>query len=483
MNRNRFASKLSWAAVLLSGLLCLNSCGDDNDDGGSGDGSSTDPVVPTEPGKGDAMSPAEQKAYMETVAREFMDLTPASDFKDITTLGRYVTDTYFDGYDWSEAEKWGKDIIDGLKQYVGILPDEVTDIYYGSYYNYYYISKITSYKAVVQASNFKGHFTATNGRWVLSKADDLQFIFNDKYGDKCVLKLETSGSVKKVYLLNTDEWIDYDSKTVGNDYYSYDYYDRTQWTIGVPEKVVLTLTQGGREVVKTTVNIDLGSISNEEFDLSKNSLNVSTLVEFKNGYTINVSQVSYTANSKVSVQSTMSKNGKDLVVMALASDLSGIPSCNVSAFTKSDFDIDDYDTDKTNGKNAFVKLDILGKIQIQGTISDIRKYADYLEQADENDEKESNFKSYLNQANALTNVNMFYDGNIVRQASVTLEPFEKKEWDYSYWTTEPVLVFYDGSSYSTFEAFFNDRDFKTTIEAFKTFANKYADLVGEHIYW
>ena len=472
---NRFASKLSWAAVLLSGLLCLNSCGDDNDDGGSGDGSSPDSVLP--------LSPAEQKAYMETVAREFMDLTPASDFKDITTLGRYVADSYFDGYDWSEAEKWGKDIIDGLKQYVGILPDEVTDIYNGSYYNYYYISKITGYKAVVQASNFKGHFTATNGRWVLSKADDLQFIFNDKYGDKCVLKLETSGSVKKVYLLNTDEWINYKSETVGNDYYSYDYYDRTQWTIGVPEKVVLTLTQGGREVVKTTVNIDLGSISNEEFDLSKNSLNVSTLVEFKNGYTINVSQVSYTANSKVSVQSTMSKNGKDLVVMALASDLSGIPSCNVSAFTKSDFDIDDYDTDKTNGKNAFVKLDILGKIQIQGTISDIRKYADYLEQADENDEKESNFKSYLNQANALTNINMFYDGNIVRQASVTLEPFEKKEWGYSYWTTEPVLVFYDGSSYSTFEAFFNDRDFKTTIEAFKTFANKYADLVGEHIYW
>lgn len=472
---NRFASKLSWAAVLLSGLLCLNSCGDDNDDGGSGDGSSPDSVLP--------LSPAEQKAYMETVAREFMDLTPASDFKDITTLGRYVADSYFDGYDWSEAEKWGKDIIDGLKQYVGILPDEVTDIYNGSYYNYYYISKITGYKAVVQASNFKGHFTATNGRWVLSKADDLQFIFNDKYGDKCVLKLETSGSVKKVYLLNTDEWINYKSETVGNDYYSYDYYDRTQWTIGVPEKVVLTLTQGGREVVKTTVNIDLGSISNEEFDLSKNSLNVSTLVEFNNGYKINVSQVSYTANSKVSVQSTMSKNGKDLVVMALASDLSGIPSCNVSAFTKSDFDIDDYDTDKTNGKNAFVKLDILGKIQIQGIISDIRKYADYLEQADENDEKESNFKSYLNQANALTNINMFYDGNIVKQASVTLEPFEKKEWGYSYWTTEPVLVFCDGSSYSTFEAFFNDSDFKTTIEAFKTFANKYADLVGEHIYW
>ena len=58
------------------------------------------------------MSPAKQKAYMETVAKELMELTPASDFKDITVLGRYVADTYFDDYDWSETEKWGKDIID-----------------------------------------------------------------------------------------------------------------------------------------------------------------------------------------------------------------------------------------------------------------------------------------------------------------------------------------------------------------------------------
>lgn len=476
----RFTKHLTWTAVLLSGLLCLNACGDDDKDDEPNAG--PDPVVPVEPGDGNAMSPTQQKAYMETVATEFMNLTPASDFKDQTVLGRYVADTYFDGYDWSETEKWGKEIIDGLKEYVGVLPDEV-ETYYGTYYTYYYIDKITAYKAVVQASNFKGHFTATQGRWVLSKADDLQFIFKDKYGDPCVLKLETSGNVKKVYLLNTDEWIDYEWKEEGNDYYSYEYYDRTQWTIGVPEKVVLTLTQGGREVMRTTVNIDLSSITNEEFDLSKSSLNVSTLVEFNNGYKINVSQASYTANSKAYVQASMSKNGKDLIVLALASDLSGIPSCNVSAFTKSNFDPDDYDTDKINSKNAFVKLDVIGKMQIQGTISDIRKYADYMEQAYDNDEKESSFKSYLNQANSLTDLYLFYDGNGTKQASVVMEPFEEKEWNYSYWTAEPVLKFYDGSSYSTFEAFFNDRDFKTTIDAFKSFANKYADLLDERIDW
>ena len=476
----RITRKLTWAAVALSGMLCLSACGDDNTEEQPAPG--PDPVVPVEPGQGNAMSPAKQKAYMETVAKELMDLTPASDFKDITVLGRYVADTYFDDYDWSETEKWGKDIIDGLKQFVGVLPDEV-ETYNGWNYTYYYITKIKAYKAVVQAANFKGHFTASQGRWKISEADDLQFIFNDKYGDQCVLKLKTGGNVKKVYLLNTDDWIDYTWEEKGNESYSYEYYDRTQWTIGVPEKVELTRTQGGKQVMKTTVNIDLGSINNEEFDLSKNSLTASTLVEFNNGYKIQASQVAYTANSKASAQVAMSKNGKDILVMALASDLSGIPSCNVSAFTQSSFDVDDYDTDKTNAKNAFAKVDILGKMQIQGTISDIRKYVDYLDEADDNDDKESSFKSYLNQANALTDINLFYDGNGVKQASVKMEPFEERDWNYSYWDAEPVLTFYDGSSYSTFEAFFNDKDFKTTVDAFKTFADKYADLMGERIDW
>lgn len=476
-----FTNKLTLTTFLLSGLLCLNSCGDDNDDDSpAGD----DSIVEVEdPKEGEAMTPAQQKAYMETVAKEFMELTPASDFKGLTVLGRYVADTYFDNYDWSETEEWGKEIVDGLKQYVGILPDEIDDVYTGAYYNYYYISKITAYKALVQASNFKGHFTAKQGRWVLSKANDLQFTFNDEYGYLCVLKLETSGSVKKVYLFNTDDWIDFESSSEGNTTYYYDYYDRTQWTIGVPEKIIVTLTQGGKTIVKTTVNINLSSINSAEFDLSKSNLDVNTLIEFYNGYKINLSQVSYTANKKASVQSTLSKNGSDLVVMAIASDLSGIPSCNVSAFTKSDFDFDDYDTDNTNAKNAFVKLDVLGKIQIQGTLTDVRKYADYMEQADDNDEKESTFKSYLNQANALTDINLFYDGSNVKQASVTFEPFEEHEWNYSYWTAEPVLLFYDGSSYSTFEAFFNDSDFKITIDTFKSFANKYAELFDEYIDW
>ena len=41
-----------------------------------------------------------------------------------------------------------------------------------------------------------------------------------------------------------------------------------------------------------------------------------------------------------------------------------------------------------------------------------------------------------------------------------------------------MLNFYDGSSYSTLEAFFNDKDFKSVIDAFEKLADNYASLIN-----
>ena len=41
-----------------------------------------------------------------------------------------------------------------------------------------------------------------------------------------------------------------------------------------------------------------------------------------------------------------------------------------------------------------------------------------------------------------------------------------------------MLNFYDGSSYSTFDAFFNDKDFKSVIDAFEKLADNYASLIN-----
>ena len=449
----------------------LVSCGGD-DDSVDSPIVNPDPIKPEEPSKNEAMTPLEQKEYLDLIARGFMDKTPASDFNEISKLYNHISNTYTDNYDWDEVGDWGSEIFESLKESLGTTDKEQEKYSWGEY-NYIY----TNYKALVMASNFKGQFKAIGNKWELSKADDLQFIFSDQHGKECVLKLVTSGNVKKVFIGNIDEWVDY-NYDYSNDYYiSNDYYDRTQLTAGVPENIVVTLTQGGSQVVKVTVKLNIGDLSNDKFDLSKNQLTASTLVELNNGYKFNVSQVAYNGNNKTSVSFDMSKNGESLASVAFSSDISGIPSCNIDAMVSGNIDEEDFNN--SNMKNVYVKLDIMGKLQIQGTLSDVRKFTDYINEADDNDDDEKTFKSYVNQANSLANFNLFYDGKSTKQATVTLEAFEEESWNgMKYWYMEPMLNFYDGSSYSTFDAFFNDKDFKSVIDAFEKLADNYASLIN-----
>ena len=449
----------------------LVSCGGD-DDSVDSPIVNPDPIVPEEPSKNEAMTPLEQKEYLDVIARGFMDKTPASDFNEISKLCNHISNTYTDNYDWDEVGDWGSEIFESLKESLGTTDKEQEKYSWGEY-NYIY----TNYKALVMASNFKGQFKAIGNKWELSKADDLQFIFSDQHGKECVLKLVTSGNVKKVFIGNIDEWVDY-NYDYSNDYYiSNDYYDRTQLTVGVPENIIVTLTQGGSQVVKVTVKLNIGDLSNDKFDLSKNQLTASTLVELNNGYKFNVSQVAYNGNNKTSVSFDMSKNGESLASVAFSSDISGIPSCNIDAMVSGNIDEEDFNN--SNMKNVYVKLDIMGKLQIQGTLLDVRKFTDYINEADDNDDDEKTFKSYVNQANSLANFNLFYDGKSTKQATVTLEAFEEESWNgMKYWYMEPMLNFYDGSSYSTFDAFFNDKDFKSVIDAFEKLADNYASLIN-----
>ena len=273
------------------------SCGDDNE---LPEPNNPTPVEPVTPSEKEAMSPEAQKQYLDKVAMDFMAQMPASDFEEIASLGKWIADTYVDDYDWDNVEDWAEDIFDAARQALGTETTNTKTYQDGRYteqYNYIF----TNYSALLTASNFIGHFTAKNGQWELTPANDLQFIFPDKAGRQCIVKLETSGKEKKVHAFNIDDKTK--SESSSSDDYTYirtRYYDRTQYTVAVPEKIVVTLTQGGSQVVKTTVNIDLNSLTGEEFDISKNNITVSTTTELNNGYKIVVNQVAYTANSKAS---------------------------------------------------------------------------------------------------------------------------------------------------------------------------------------
>lgn len=462
---------VKFVGLFLGALMSvvLFSCGDDAP--ATPANPSDTPTNPIEPSEGEAMSPTKQKEYLEVVALDFMDNISTSDFNDISDLAEDIANLYGDNYDWDGVADWAENAFEASREALGTTTTEENG--YNSFYVY------SNYKSLLMASNFTGHFTARNGGWVRENSNILHFDFTDKQGNSHSLKLETGGSVKRVHVLDHDDWTDYD----GNYSSGYtNYYDRTAYTIGVPERIVVSLSQGSHNIIKTTINFDLSNITDEEFDLSKNSLNLSASVEIDNGYKIDVSKFAYNANDKVSVSFVFSKGNKNLITMGVASDVNDIPSVNLSAF--GDFDFDDYDTDNTNAKNAFVKLDILGKVQIQGTLSDVRKFVDYMDEADDNDSNESTFKSYVNQANSLADINLFYNGNSVKQATIKLEPFVSSSWNGNeYWKVEPVMCFFDGSSYSTFEAFFYEKDFKKTIDTFEKLIDDFADLFDQKFDW
>ncbi|MBQ7691844.1 MAG: hypothetical protein IJT30_11740 [Muribaculaceae bacterium] len=447
-------------------IVCASSCGGDSP--ADEPNQPVDPVTPVTPTTDQAMTPDEQKNYLEQVALEFMELTPSSDFMRISDLGCFIRDTYGDRYDWDEVGDWARGLWETSRSSLGSYSQETSR--WG--YNYVFYD----YTALLLASNFTGHFTARNGYWQRTDASDLQFLFNDQAGAQCVVKLTTSGSIKKVHAFNLDEYKEYRGGT--------EYYDRVQCTVGVPENIEVTLTQGGNLVVKTTVKVDLNSLSGEEFDISRSAFNVSSTTELNNGYRFALSQAVYKANNQVSLTLVMSKGSRTLATMAFSSDLSGIPACNASAFASEDFDIDNYNTDAANANAPFVKLDILGKVQIQGRVTDARKLADNLELADENSTNEYAFKDAIAHTNEQTDLNLFYNGTATKQATIKLEPFVEDYWNgRTYWDAEPVIVFFDGSSYSTVEAFFNETSFKRTIDTFKRLSNSYAALIDEHINW
>lgn len=439
--------------------------------------------VPVEPNAGKAMSPTEQKQKLEEIALEFMNALPSSDFEGINNDLSTIYNKYGKEYDWENVDNWAENCWEASYHALGTTTEtEVYDWGAGKdVVNYIF----DNYKSILLASNFVGHFTANNNVWTYSKANDLQFIMPD---EGYVVKLTTSGVVKKVYAFNLDDWKYYDhDKNYTDEYPEYvynEYYDRYQCTIGVPENIVLVFEKGNETVIKTTIKIDLSGITNEQFDIANSNLSATVVTELNNGYKIEVKDCSYAANSKASYVQTITKNGEALLSYAIAGDAYGLPSFNFDEFT-TQVGVDGDKFENANVTDAYIKVDVLGKLQVQGKVSDVRRFCEILDDASNYEEDAISYKSLINDANSYLDVFLFYDKSYVKQAYVNLAVFLEEEnyWgygeSYKYWTAQPVLCFYDGSSYTSFEVFFNMDDFEKVVDRYEDLMQDYETMIEE----
>ena len=393
----------------------------------TGCGSKDDPAP--EGGKTSSLTIEEQKAKMETAANELMSDLQASGVRNVTDIADYASETYNDdNYDCDGVEKWWSDCLDAVTKL------NSSDTYSKTFTRLY------------AASNFTGHFKANTStkQWDYTPASDLEFIFPDKQGKECTATLTTSGKTKKVYMGESDEYINWREDDFYKNY------------VEVPEDIKVTFTQGGTTIATMDLSTDLSGMASENFDLTKDSYSAVCKL-MVNNFTFEVKQAAYSPTS-ASVAFSVSKGDKSLLSMTAAAK---------GAVT------DEF----TEVGIASVNVDILGEIQIKGDCSNCSKYSGYINDADDNDGNEATFKSDISQANAILDLGLYYNSD-TRQASIALEPFEEEYNGYGkYWYSEPVLKFDDGTSYSTFEAFFDKTSFKDVIDNFNKLIGDYQAMI------
>lgn len=437
--------------LVLGAPTMLSSCGDDEPDPIEKPNNPDTPNTPGDNNQGETKLDSEsQKLKLQATAQKFMKEVPADEMRNLSQLADYVNDAYIDNSKFSNdvVTDWFKKLIDS-----NLSPDGKKD--FNNYWREEY------YKRIIELSQFKGKFVAGKGGWTKSNADDLQFEFKDQNGITCVLTLKTSGKTAKVYVGET--WGDcYSEKIeeVNGEYWKWvDVIEKNY--VYVPEHITTTLLQGGNTLVSAEVNIDHSQFLGPEYDLSKDAVSTNATVKINN-YVWVVDRAAHNGKEgSAYVKGSMSKAGKTLVSFEAS-----------AADTKLD-----KDGELLQGGAAKVSVNILDEVQIKGTCSNVKTFADYLDKADQFEENESQFKSYVNQANSLLNLGIYFNGGSMRQAKVQLECFEDGYAYEKYWTYEPVLVFDDNSTYSTFTAFFNETSFREVINSFEDLVRSYEKLI------
>lgn len=425
--------KMKWlvpAAMFAMALTTpvFTSCGDDDEPIEKPD-TPDNPIKPNTPQE--PMTSLAQKQKLETVGVDLVEHFKAADFQNVYDLALYIENEYVVNSETDAVSTWADNCLESITKFL--------DSEEGVYYNYNY------FKRIYAASNFTGHFEPKNGRWTYSAADDLQFSLKDEEGKTCVLKLTTSGKTQRIYVGDDEDW-DYWYEG-GSWFEEIDIYEEY---LDVPETVTLTLNQGGTTIAKVTINTDLTMLSAPDFDLNNDKYDVTATMTV-NGYDWTVERAYFDGNEKASLNAKFKKDGKTL--LSASGSLDG-----------------DVSSEEANNLN--LSFDVLGEVQIKGACNDVMKLAEILEKADDNDENEGNFKSYTSQANELIDLGVYY-GASTKQAYIKLEPFEEDDWGYKYWVSEPVIYFADGTSYSTFEAFFDEGSFSDFIDAVNDLANDY----------
>lgn len=401
----------------------------------------------------------QDKEDFQNIALEMREEFNASDFENIMELAEYIGKEYAD-YDTEKVENWWENCWDEL--WKEIESSESYEIY----------------ETLYKLSAFTGKWTANekSQSWERANADNLSVHVKDQNGNPCEITLSTSGDKKRIYLFE-DEHYEY------HDEYGYDengdwYYDYWETLteiervyVEVPEIINIVLNQNGSKLAEVIINTDLSSMVGEKFNLAEDRYNVTASVYF-NGYEMNLENLYYENNKESKINFNFKHNSKTL----LTANLTATPDMAITDFEE-DFDMEDI-----NSKNNIAYINILDKLELKGECANLLNLIKVID-----DEWDENTASKINR---YLKMKVYFYGATEPTATIKFETEEDEwygsrydeetgNWVEGYWYDYdliPIMEFYDYSRYSL-EEFFNEDDFKKTIDAFESLFNQFDDLL------
>lgn len=426
-------------SVFVLGMVALSSCsGDENDGGGNG-------------GDGIETTVTDDKKFLEDTGKEFVGMFTAEQAAPYTSIINAIKDS-----DTKDVGEQIEDIINELKR--------TTES-----------PNLTVYKYAIKASAFRGRYVMSNGVWYKNPGDGFVAEFQDDKGRICILNATFSGATKKVILYEENR-----KRYIYNpDYTNYDITNEQRiYEAELPSHIECVLTQGGSQLATVVVNLDLSNLyEGQRIELSRNSLNLDCVADFVGLAKVTVAKASYQAQGVSSVNVVVEKAGKQILTANASSQsyLAGAPENMDDNLLK-------------NVTNTVLDMDILGKVQIKGTCDNIGMLKDALENADDyhNQYEEQKVRQYVNQANNLLKVSVYYYNKPEVRATLKfdVDQDESYRWDYntgqSYMTYRyfptASISFPDGSSYFMTN-YFNEDAFKSLVDMFNDLTKKVEDQV------
>lgn len=410
------------------------------------------------------LSPDEQKNYLVEVGKELINTFNPEDQRAAVELADELYSKYQD-YDWEAIGEEFEDELDDIystefESFFG-MPRRMIDAINGkkkvSLEDKEILLTLSKFGRVIE-------FDDKNKTVKITKTDDPSVVakFSDSEGTKCELKVWGEGKeIEGSYTYedghwdyNYDEWVSDGKRTI---------------RVKVPTTIKMHLKHGSNSLISFTFNWDSNI---------KDYVNTSLNLQVTNLVFAEETKVSTT---EASIVFSLSYGDKGLIAAAV-----NLPKYELidweggKDITEEEGEnwLEEYDDKYKSmlgkvGKGE-VKLDILGKVQLRGGVTDGAALVDaYYNWGDKyyNDEQDE-CQDLCDLLNKYIYLSVYYNNTTTEQAKLLMQVYE----DYYGYDIEPIMYFPQDETSIAVMTYFNSSKFLGLVDLVEELANSYIAL-------